>query len=352
MELQCPPPSFLPNRLFAPKFPPFLCRIASLWPSVGRHSKSNVRLRKQTLLLRPELRLGFRVSDRPIVSISSSSSLSKKLSSSGSEDNTVTAHDTSRLEPFQGKPGSVSFVGVTHQLVEARKPEDAQLAGKTGSFRWVIAPVALISSFVLPRFFIDITIDGLRNDVLTEALTWYITEAIFYIGVGIYLSITGEVQKPYLESGAKRWSLITGLRGYSNCALFIVGFKALVPLIALYITWPALGKTALLAVAPFMFGLLVQFAYEKHLQNCKSSCWPLVPIIFEVYRFYQLTRAIGFVQSIMFGTQKLTMTPEILLQRNGALVSLIVTFQVLGLACLWSFSSFLLSLLPRTITSP
>ncbi|CAH9054343.1 unnamed protein product [Cuscuta europaea] len=334
MELQCPR-SLLPNRLSFPNFSPF------------RHQISNLTSRKQALL-RPELKLNSWLKNGAIVPMSRSSSSSKqKLRSSGSGDSNVLDNGISRVKPHQGKPGSVSFVGLTHQLVEENKSELAPSEREIGSFRWVIAPLALISSFVFPRFLVDIAIDGLQNDVLSEILTSSITEVIFYIGVGVYLSVTGHVQKPYLEFSTKRWSLITGHRGYSTSAVLIMGFKTLLPLFVLYITWPALDTIALVAMAPLLLGFLVQFAFEKQLQKNKSSCWPLVPIIFEVYRFYQLTRAIGFVQRVMFATRKLPMTPDTL-QRNGAFVSLIVTFQALGLACLWSLLSFLVTLFPSS----
>lgn len=71
------------------------------------------------------------------------------------------------VEPFRGKSGSVSFHGLTHQMVEESKLESAPFKEGTGSYLWVLAPVAFISSLVLPQFFLGSAIEAvLKDDVL------------------------------------------------------------------------------------------------------------------------------------------------------------------------------------------
>lgn len=120
-------------------------------------------------------------------------------------------------------------------------------------------------------------------DVYAEILASLISDVMFYIGLGVFLSVTDQVQKPYLEFSAKRWGLITGLPGYLPSAFVVMGIKIALPLIALLVTWPVLGTTALVGITPFLVGCLVQYAFERYLGQHKSSCWPLVPIIFEVF---------------------------------------------------------------------
>lgn len=107
-------------------------------------------------------------------------------------------------------------------------------------------------------------------------------EVLFYIGLATFLSVTDYVQRPYLQFSAKRWGLITGLRGYLTSAFFTMGFKVVAPLFAVYVTWPTVGLPALVSVAPFLIGCFAQFIFEKRLDKRGSSSWPLVPIIFEV----------------------------------------------------------------------
>ncbi|XP_021896443.1 uncharacterized protein LOC110813557 isoform X2 [Carica papaya] len=250
------------------------------------------------------------------------------------------------VEPFRGKSGSVSFYGLTHQLVEEGKLVSAPFQEDKGSLLWVLAPVALISSLVFPQFFLGSAIEAwLKEETLVEMVASLCFEAMFYIGLGAFLSVTDSVQRPYLQFSPKRWGLITGLRGYLTSSFFTTGFKVIAPLFAVYVTWPVLGLQALVAVAPFLVGCAAQLAFEAHLNKRGSSCWPIVPIIFEVYRLYQLTRAAQFMQRLMFLMKDSLISPEVA-ERGSALVAMVVTFQVLSVVCLWSLMTFLMRLFP------
>lgn len=65
----------------------------------------------------------------------------------------------------------------------------------------------------------------------------------------------------------------------------------------------------------------------------------------QVYRLYQLTKAAYFIEKLMYAMKGMPASPE-LLERSGALFSMIVTFQVVGVVCLWSLMAFLLRLFP------
>lgn len=117
---------------------------------------------------------------------------------------------------------------------------------------------------------------------VAEIISSFSTEIIFYAGLAIFLLVTERVQKPYLEFSSKRWSLITGLKGYLASTYFTMGFKVFAPLLAVYVTWPVIGISALVSVAPLLAGCLVQYIFEKRLERNGSSSWPLIPIIFEV----------------------------------------------------------------------
>ncbi|XP_059636737.1 uncharacterized protein LOC132278854 isoform X2 [Cornus florida] len=249
------------------------------------------------------------------------------------------------VEPFHGKSGSVSFYGITHQLVEEGKLVSAPFDESKGSLLWVLAPVALISSLLLPQFFFFAIEGFLKDDILSEIVASLSSEVIFYMGLATFLLVTDHVQKPYLQFSPKRWGLITGLRGFLTSAFFTMGFKVIAPLFAVYVTWPILGLPALVSVAPFLLGCLAQYLFETHLDKRGSSCWPLVPIIFEVYRLYQLSKAAHFIERMMLAMKGVPVSPEVL-ERSGALVAMIVTFQVLGVVCLWSLMTFLLRLFP------
>ncbi|XP_058081072.1 uncharacterized protein LOC131229204 [Magnolia sinica] len=250
-----------------------------------------------------------------------------------------------RREPFRGKSGSISFCGLTHQLVEERKLESSPFKEGTGSFVWVLAPIALISSLLLPQFFFSNIEAVLDNEVLADIIISLASEAMFYTGIAAFLLVTDHVQRPYLQFSHKRWGLITGLRGYLTTAFFIMGFKIFAPLLAVYVVWPMIGLPAVVAVTPFLLGCAAQSLFEAYLDKRGSSCWPLVHIIFEVYRLYQLSRAAHFIERLMLSLKGRAVTPA-LLEMSSAYVSMVAVFQVLGIVCLWSLTTFLLRLFP------
>lgn len=338
--------SLLHHEASIPKFSQFQLHSVSVSSLVRKnHDRSYVRLDKRTPLVQNGLKFISSLK-RGLIVYASNSSPPGKLNYDGRESRDVSLIASNGSEPFRGKSGSVSFQGITHQMVEESKLVSAPFEEKSGSFLWVLAPVALISSLVLPQFFIAVAVDDLiKNATFAEIVSSFFSEVMFYIGLAIYLRVTDHVQKPYLQFSAKRWSLITGLKGYITSAFFIMGFKTFAPLFALYVTWPALGLPGLVAVAPFLVGCLVQYLFERFLDRHGSSSWPLVPIIFEVYRIYQLTRSVHFVEKLMFAMSGAPVTPN-LFDRNGALVALVVTFQVLGITCLWSLLTFLQRLFP------
>lgn len=102
----------------------------------------------------PPLSRGFTVS-------ASTSNQEVELSSTEQKDVAV-----SGVEPFRGKAGSISFSGLTHQLVEEGKLVSAPFNESAGSLFWVLAPVALMLSLVVPQF-LAIAIDGYFDSELT-----------------------------------------------------------------------------------------------------------------------------------------------------------------------------------------
>lgn len=110
--------------------------------------------RKTSEYLLPPLSIGFTVS-------ASTSNQEVELSSKEQKDNAI-----SGVEPFRGKAGSISFSGLTHQLVEEGKLVSAPFNENAGSLFWVLAPVALMLSLVVPQF-LAIAIDGYFDSELT-----------------------------------------------------------------------------------------------------------------------------------------------------------------------------------------
>lgn len=83
---------------------------------------------------------------------------------SGGDSSNVPVKKVDGVEPFRGKSGSISFYGLTHQLAEEGKLISAPFDEEKGSFIWFIAPVALISSLILPQFFIGNAVEAFLKD--------------------------------------------------------------------------------------------------------------------------------------------------------------------------------------------
>lgn len=58
-----------------------------------------------------------------------------------------------------------------------------------------------------------------------------------------------------------------------------------------------------------------------------------------------MTKALHFVEKLLFSMKDAAVSPKVL-ERSGALLSMVVTFQALGVLCLWSLLTFLMRLFP------
>lgn len=56
------------------------------------------------------------------------------------------------LDPFRGKLGSVSFCGLSYEKLEEGKLMSSPFKEGTGSVFWVVGPLALIVSLIIPQF--------------------------------------------------------------------------------------------------------------------------------------------------------------------------------------------------------
>ncbi|KAJ4747383.1 tRNA-processing ribonuclease BN [Rhynchospora pubera] len=251
-----------------------------------------------------------------------------------------------RLDTFRGKSGAVSFCGLSHEVFEKKKLVSSPFEDESkGSLLWIVGPAALISSLLLPQLFLSSFVEAfLKNQLIAETISSLLSEVLFYSGVAAFLFVTDRVQRPYLEFSAKSWSLITGLNGYLYSSFLIMGFKVSVPLVLAYAVWPFIGFAGIIAVAPFLFGCVAQLRFEIQLQKKASSCWPVLPIIFEIYRLYQLNRGAHFIERLMFSLKE-SASPA-MAERSSAFFAVLVVLQVLGAACLWSLATFLLRLFP------
>lgn len=129
----------------------------------------------------------WRLNTGRIVCASGSDSNSS-LKHTGKEKSGVAISRFGGVEPFRGNSGSVSFRGLTHQLVEERKLMSAPFQEGKGSLLWVLAPVALISSLILPQFFFSNAIEAFCKD---ETLVGILIELKSFSYYAFYMNFLG-----------------------------------------------------------------------------------------------------------------------------------------------------------------
>ncbi|KDO84386.1 hypothetical protein CISIN_1g017898mg [Citrus sinensis] len=138
-------------------------------------------------------------SKRGAILCASNSGSDTKLGFPSGENSSLPVAIFNGPEPFRGKSGSVSFCGLTHQLVEEGKLMSAPFQEDKGSFLWILAPVVLISSLILPQMFLGNVIEDFIKDNL-------LMEAIFTIQpkeVGSYHRAQGILDFCFLHDGLK-----------------------------------------------------------------------------------------------------------------------------------------------------
>lgn len=71
----------------------------------------------------------------------------------------------------------------------------------------------------------------------------------------------------------------------------------LIPMVTMGFVWPWTGPAASATLAPYLVGIVVQFAFEQYARYRKSPSRPVIPIIFQVRHYllsYQLSTCLSF----------------------------------------------------------
>lgn len=245
-----------------------------------------------------------------------------------------------------GKPGFVVFSGGNHQHLKEGELSLTSTEEGNRSLIWLLGPIALVASVVLPPFYLRKFFEAIFGDSLpTDFLILFFTEALFYSGTAVFLLVADYMQRPFFQLLPDKRSFINRLHGYRVVSIATLVLSVLLPLVCLGLVWPWTGPAASAAIAPYLGGLIVQFAFEQYVQHKKSPVWPLVPVVFQVYRLHQLNRSAQLVASLMLSIRGAETTPQTL-AINGALQTMLNFLQLLGMICLWSMATFIIKLFP------
>lgn len=270
-----------------------------------------------------------------------------------SEGDSLRGNPSYLTERSEGKPGFISFHGIPYQ----RRDETFGYSPSKETYKifWFIGPTVLVAFLVFPSLYLRKILSTVFEDsLLTDFLILFFTEALFYSGVAIFVLLVDLLWRPLQQLAPKApknnyWSKNQyGLRVSSVATLAL---SLVIPLVTMGMVWPWTGPAASATLAPYLVGLVVQFAFEQYARYQKSPAWPVIPVIFQVYRLHQLNRAAQLVTALSFSVRGAEMTSQTLAVSNS-LGTLLIVLQILGIICIWSLSSFLMRFLPSSQAIP
>ncbi|KAG6633147.1 uncharacterized protein LOC122289729 [Carya illinoinensis] len=251
------------------------------------------------------------------------------------------------FEGTDGKPGLLSFYNRPYKgedKVLISSPQKSQ-----NNLFWFIGPSVLVASFIFPSLYLRRILSTVFEDsLLTDFLILFFTEALFYCGVAVFLLLIDRLRRPIMSDSAtgmdRTRASHLGQRISSVAALVL---SLIIPMVTMGLVWPWTGPAASATLAPYLVGIVVQFAFEQYGRYKKSPSCAVIPIIFQVYRLHQLNRAAQLVTALSFTVRGAEMTSHNL-AINSSLSTLLNVLQILGVICIWSLSSFLMRFFPST----
>ncbi|KAJ9140298.1 hypothetical protein P3X46_030962 [Hevea brasiliensis] len=246
-----------------------------------------------------------------------------------------------------GKPGLVSFYNRPYKTEDVVIKTNVQK--DKSSLLWFVGPTVLVASFVYPSLYLRRILSTVFEDsLLTDFLILFFTEALFYSGVAVFVLLIDHLRRPMepesAENGGTTLASHVGQQISSVAALLL---SLIIPMVTMGLVWPWTGPAASATLAPYLVGIVVQFAFEQYARYRKSPSWPVIPIIFQVYRLHQLNRAAQLVTALSFTVRGAEMTSHNL-EISSSLGTLLNVLQFLGVICIWSLSSFLMKFYPST----
>ncbi|XP_055831889.1 uncharacterized protein LOC129900768 isoform X2 [Solanum dulcamara] len=247
-----------------------------------------------------------------------------------------------QLEGAGGKPGVLSFYNSPYRREEKILVSTA--AKNQNILLWFVGPAVLVASFIFPSLYLRRILSTIFEDsLLTDFLILFFTEALFYCGAAAFLLLIDRSRRPLelVSSDSK----LTPPLGYRISSISVLALSLIIPMVTMGFVWPWTGPAASATLAPYLVGIVVQFAFEQYARYIDSPSWSVIPIVFQVYRLHQLNRAAQLVTALSMTVRGAEMTAQNL-AINGSLSTLLNVLQFLGVICIWSLSSFIMRFFP------
>lgn len=69
---------------------------------------------------------------------------------------------------------------------------------------------------------------------------------------------------------------------YQITSVAVLVLSLVIPMVTMGLVWPWTGPAASATLAPYLVGIIVQFAFEQYARYINSPSWPVIPVIFQV----------------------------------------------------------------------
>jgi hypothetical protein len=127
-----------------------------------------------------------------------------------------------------------------------------------------------------------------------DFLILFFTEAFFYIGVFIFVLLTDLAWRQRLNQPRPPDlpTLPKAPRYFQILSVMMKVLNLIIPLVTMGLVWPWTGPAASATLAPYLVGLMVQFAFEQYARRKNSPSWPVIPVIFQVAFLFFLVKSI------------------------------------------------------------
>ncbi|KAJ4712373.1 putative Transmembrane protein [Melia azedarach] len=260
------------------------------------------------------------------------------------EDISLAGSPSIHYEGSDGKPGLISFYNRPYKREDEISISNVQKS--RSGLVWLVGPAVLVASFIFPSLYLRKIISMIFEDsLLTDFLILFFTEALFYCGVAVFLLLIDRLRRPIGPySAANNNSTLPPQLGQRISSVAALVLSLIIPMVTMGLVWPWTGPAASATLAPYLVGIVVQFAFEQYARYWNSPSWPVIPIIFQVYRLHQLNRAAQLVTALSFTVRGAEVTSHNL-AINNSLGALLNVLQLLGVICIWSLSSFLMRII-------
>lgn len=118
--------------------------------------------------------------------------------------------------------------------------------------------------------------------VCADFLILFFTEALFYCGVAVFLLLIDHLRRPKEPIYAATNRNLFPHLGHRISSVAVLVLSLIIPMVTMGFVWPWTGPAASATLAPYLVGIVVQFAFEQYARYIESPSWPAIPIVFQV----------------------------------------------------------------------